>query len=94
MLQCCQVLEQSSSPEIADQLLKIVGPDFDRTLARGTNLKTEIDRIELKPISYLDGLVGLAGPTDVMTKDAAVDRAILLELVKTNLEKKTLRDFV
>ena len=44
--------------------------------------------------SYLDGLVGLAGSTDVMTKGAAVDRAILLELVKTNLRNKALREFV
>ena len=90
--------KQSSSPEIADQPLKIVGPAVDWTLARGTNLNTRIERIELawKPISYLDALelVGLARSTDVMTKDAAVDRAILLELVKTNLRNKTLRDFV
>ena len=39
-------------------------------------------------ISYFDVVVGLAGSTDVMTKDAAVDREILLELINTHLGKK------
>ena len=47
-----------------------------------------------KPGSYLDSLVGLAGSTDVMTKDTTVDPVILLELFKANLGNKTLRESV
>ena len=47
-----------------------------------------------KQSSYLDGVVGLAGSTDVMTSEAAVDWAILLEPFKANLGNKTLREFV
>ena len=45
-----------------------------------------------KDISYLDGVVGLTGSTDVVSSHAAEDRTILLEQVKTNLGNKTLKN--
>ena len=87
----------TSSPDVADQLLEVVGPGFatDWTLARGTNLsKIEIEekRRGRKRSSYLD--FGLTGSTDVVSNRAAVDRAVLLELIKTNLRNKALRELV
>ena len=91
-------LGHSSPPEIVDQFLVVVGSAIDRALAdeTGANLDKIKNKIELawRAISHLDGISGLAGSTDVMTKDAAVDRTILLELDNTNLGNETLREFV
>ena len=90
--------EHTSSPERVDvdQLLVVVRPAIEWALARGTNLNEIEIEIELtnRSISYLDGLVSLAGSTDVMTVDTAVDPQILLVLDKTNLRNKTFREFV
>ena len=62
------------------------------TLTGGTNLNMKIEiKLAWTPLSYLD--TWFAGVTDVMTSETAVDGAIFLELDKTNLRNKTLRDF-
>ena len=58
----------------------------------GLNMKIEMTRRGMKQRSDLD--VDLADSTDVVTHGAAVDRAVLLELIKTNLGNKALREFV
>ena len=87
------VRQSKSPPEVSHEFLEVVSPDVFtvRAPALGTTLKMKI-RTDLvwKSMSHLDGLVGLAFSTEMMSSQTAEDGLVLLELLKTNLANKRL----
>ena len=81
-----------SSPEITNVLLEVVSSTVftERASALGANLKMKM-RTELvgenQSIKYLDGLIDLAGSTEIMSCQTAEDGSILPEFFKANLTR-------
>ena len=79
-----------SSPEVSNQLLEVVSPTTELTLAHGTNLRKIENKFVCKPIFYRDCLTSLAFSTEMVTNHTAKDRDIRLEPFETDLGNKIL----